>query len=372
LFGGWSQYMRAQSFQHPLAAEVGASSNRSVCTKSKRLLSGRSASSLLPPVDASGGGFLPKCGEPVQSKTTDSISFYKDLPGSGRSLVASSAVSFLATSKASQQRVPSDIASTPLKVLSLLHKAYGVAQVGALDEKLKGFDLNAEDDAADLEFDLTYGEMLPQGVSKVLGRLVTSPTMQVMLDLGMGTGKLALQAFLEVPQLLQVIGVELTHARFEIAAKALRRLATRDPARFELLEDKGADGRSQSLRLLEGPRELTFRRGDIFKLSTGLITKADIIVMAVAFPPDMFCRVQQLLGISKHGCHLLTYEDFKLGSSHKWHPPVARVFHRMKCNREGDCYSVSWLPNPGHRFHLHKVEFCIRPHGNGPRRASTK
>jgi len=172
----------------------------------------------------------------------------------------------------------------------------------------------------------------------------------------MGTGKFAMQAFLEVPHLVQVIGVELTHARFGIAAKALKRLAAKNPARFDCHETKDAEGRhAKWLRLVECDRVLDFRRGDIFQLGAELIARADAIIMAVAFPKDMFGRVQKLLGHAKQGCRILTYEDLKLGESHTWNPPAPRAFHQLPCNGAADRYRVSWLPKPGHHFYLHEV-----------------
>ena len=47
-------------------------------------------------------------------------------------------------------------------------------------------------------------------------------------DLGCGTGKVALQAFLQFPNLKRVYGVELSLARFHVAERALLALAARD------------------------------------------------------------------------------------------------------------------------------------------------
>lgn len=272
--------------------------------------------------------------------------------------------------------------SAPEHVLRYLRQAYGDSQVGALDERLKGvLDLGADDTEADAKFDLTYGEMLPAGVSKALGpeRLISSPQVQVLLDLGMGSGKVAMQAFLEFPQLVHVVGIELAHARFDIAAGAIRKLAAKSPARFSCeevyreaprnsgrssCEEDGKDpgGREATrLRLVDDKRVLEFRRGDIFKYSLGAIARADVIIMAVAFPPELVCKTQQLLVHAKQGCRILTYqEDINLKDSHLWNPPAPREFHQLACNGSGDRYSTSWLPKPGHHFYLHEVSGLAR------------
>jgi hypothetical protein len=254
-----------------------------------------------------------------------------------------------------------DAAWTPPGVLALLRQAYGDAQIGALDEKLKGFKLLAADSSIEQNeevFDLTYGEMLPQGVSKALGpeRLVPSTQARILLDLGMGTGKFAMQAFLEASCLEHVMGVELTNARFRIAAKALKKLAARNPGRFGCQVHRDPEtGEEKSVRLVENWRSVEFRLGDIFQVENELINKADAIIMAVAFPTEMHTRVQQLLKGAKQGCRFLTYEDHGLEVSRTWDAPAPRAFNRLACNTTHDHYPVSWVPKPGHRFHLHEV-----------------
>lgn len=257
---------------------------------------------------------------------------------------------------------------TPPAVLASLRQAYGAAQVGALDESLgrlkltNPFKLTAADaqaEGAEDKFDLLYGEMLPQAVSKALGpeRLLPSAHARTLLELGMGTGKFAMQAFLEVPHLELVVGVELTHARFAIAAKALKKFAARHPGRFGCqVEKNGATGQVTCARLVEQARVLEFRLGDMLQVELGLISRADAIVMAVAFPAEMFSKVQRLLHNTKQGCRVLTYEDFQLESSRTWQPPAPRVFHRLECNKSGDFYPASWVPNPGHAFYLHEAK----------------
>ena len=76
---------------------------------------------------------------------------------------------------------------------------------------------------------LLYGELLPRGVHKALdARHLDAARASSVYDLGCGTGKVALQAFLQFPNLKRVYGVELSLARFHVAERALLALAARD------------------------------------------------------------------------------------------------------------------------------------------------
>lgn len=64
---------------------------------------------------------------------------------------------------------------------------------------------------------LLYGELLPRGVNKAMGpRHLNAAKARTIYDLGMGTGKVAMQVFLQFPNLTRVYGIELSRARFEL------------------------------------------------------------------------------------------------------------------------------------------------------------
>ena len=96
---------------------------------------------------------------------------------------------------------------------------------------------------------LLYGEILPagtpscvpsppsggltprvprdSGITKLLSYdYLCAGRAQVLFDLGMGVGKLVLQAFLQYPNLKYVCGVELAISRYNIAEQALLRMAS--------------------------------------------------------------------------------------------------------------------------------------------------
>lgn len=64
---------------------------------------------------------------------------------------------------------------------------------------------------------LLYGELLPRGVNKAMGPThLDAAKARTVFDLGMGTGKVAMQVFLQFPNLTRVYGIELSQARFTL------------------------------------------------------------------------------------------------------------------------------------------------------------
>ena len=78
-----------------------------------------------------------------------------------------------------------------------------------------------------------FGEVLPAGVSKMLDEdHLDAASARVMFDLGMGCGRLCMQAFLQFVNLREVVGVELSSSRTSVAMEAMERL-------YEQVEDDG-------------------------------------------------------------------------------------------------------------------------------------
>lgn len=123
---------------------------------------------------------------------------------------------------------------TPDHVLDVLCKAYGEEAVAQEGYHTDGHHVLKEEDVAcafKAESTLLYGELLPSGCSEAWqalsllghgnddgpgegdGKKTTAPGKK-LFELGMGTGKVALQAFLECPSLQSVVGVELAPSRF--------------------------------------------------------------------------------------------------------------------------------------------------------------
>jgi len=84
---------------------------------------------------------------------------------------------------------------------------------------------------------LLYGELLPRGVNKALSlSRLNAFESSSLFELGMGTGKVALQAFLQFPSLTFVHGVELNSGRFTIAEMAVDKLVKMYPSRYAVVQ----------------------------------------------------------------------------------------------------------------------------------------
>eukprot|EP00928_Gymnodinium_smaydae_P058719 TRINITY_DN41918_c0_g1_i1.p1 TRINITY_DN41918_c0_g1~~TRINITY_DN41918_c0_g1_i1.p1 ORF type:complete len:356 (-),score=50.60 TRINITY_DN41918_c0_g1_i1:50-1117(-) len=273
----------------------------------------------------------------------------------------------------------------PEHVLNFLKVAYG-NDLGQIGWNLKGHD--AKEDASSLarrsvaaetrgETCLTYGELLPGGVSKALRRLAlagkasasTNVEQGILLELGMGTGMVALQALLQCPNLKRVIGVELSKPRFDRAVKALHILESRYPQDFRFRVNNAVEGegagedaiRQCTLEIIgrhswNHARVLDIRLGDF--LSSEIVSdeefrSATAIVMQVMLPDDVLARVQQRLVLASRGCRLFTLCDMES----KWRNELRMMpntFSPWRMNDDGseehkseDWYATSWGSSEG-------------------------
>jgi hypothetical protein len=84
---------------------------------------------------------------------------------------------------------------------------------------------------------LTYGELLPDGVRKLFdAEHLDVGNTTTLLDLGMGTGKVLMQAFLaaprDTPHVRTLVGVELAKSRYALAEAAARCLVEQHPCLY--------------------------------------------------------------------------------------------------------------------------------------------
>lgn len=69
--------------------------------------------------------------------------------------------------------------------------------------------------AQQLKISLLYGELLPRGANKAFGaKRLEVYNASSLYDLGMGTGKVVIQAFLQFKNLTRVVGLELSQGRY--------------------------------------------------------------------------------------------------------------------------------------------------------------
>ena len=100
---------------------------------------------------------------------------------------------------------------------SVLFKVYG-SSVQETGHKTKGHVCVTDsdrDNAKNNKGSLLYGELLPRGANKAFGvRHLNCSDAKVLFDLGMGAGKVAVQAFVQFRNLEYVYGVELSVGRY--------------------------------------------------------------------------------------------------------------------------------------------------------------
>lgn len=167
--------------------------------------------------------------------------------------------------------------------LDVLYDAYGkpTTQIGYTD----GHHCVTPDDraaAAATASSLLYGEILAEGVTRVLdAEHLDAGGGAVLYDLGMGVGKLLMQAFLTAPSLRYVLGVELAASRYAIAEAAFLRLAGH--ARTVAVS---AHVPMVMMRLTVSaarrPRVIEIRRGNMW--AAGGLGSADVVVMHTEIP----------------------------------------------------------------------------------------
>uniref|UniRef100_A0A7S1RH89 Uncharacterized protein n=1 Tax=Alexandrium catenella TaxID=2925 RepID=A0A7S1RH89_ALECA len=261
-----------------------------------------------------------------------------------------------------------DTEATPEDVVALLEMAYEGRQVW-IGEPL-GATPSEDQQAASAGTCLTYGEIHRDGLTKLLGpRGLGLPDRKsrCLLELGSGRGRLALQAFLQFPELHTVVGVELVGSRHRLAVAAARRLQESLPVRFrfEASEDAhevaAVDSGSQregNVRLLEGEgkstRRCELRMADLSELPNEDLKAADAILLEVVMPPgpgvgDAHLRLcSRLAEFCQHGSVIAAYED--LHSLWRALPQGAPEcpFHKLEFCDGG--FATTWSP-VGHHFH---------------------
>lgn len=231
---------------------------------------------------------------------------------------------------------------------SLVHSAFGnsAQQVGY---RTDGHLCITEQDrilANDSGSSLLYGEVLPRGVNKMLDSLhLDAAGCETLYDCGMGTGKLALQAWLQFRNLKKVVGIELAVSRYVIGEQALLTLINIKPDDYELISRKNGDYiiiRDKHM----SERTLSFYRGDVFEFPN--VELADIAILQTNFPAETHLKLCDFLMRLKTDCRLLTY--LNLGTLFKG---ANSIFRQMSVNKSlNDRFPTSWSIHRGCHFFL--------------------
>lgn len=201
---------------------------------------------------------------------------------------------------------------------------------------------------------LLYGEVLFEGVSKMLSsQYLAAANSDILYDLGMGTGKLALQAFFEFPNLKHVVGVEIAFSRYNIAERCAVNLVAKYPSDFKLLKwQKGnviavatVDPETGEALPENERRVLEFRREDLFKSIDAIV--ADIIILQTDFPVQVHDALCSMASRFRRGTRVLSYLNFhKIWDCEFFPFPFASFAPNAR-------FPTSWSPtNGGHMFYL--------------------
>ena len=236
---------------------------------------------------------------------------------------------------------------------SVLFKAYG-SVVQETGHKTKGHICLTEEDkdaAKSMRGSLLYGELLPRGANKAFGpKRLAAKDASVLFDLGMGTGKIAMQAFLQFRNLDYVYGIELSAGRYKLAEEAALRMVEllgKDTFDVQIRPGKSILITEVSPHEEGGGRALHLECGNMFEVTNmGL---ADIVMLETDIPLDLHPSLCALLGSMHDGARTLTYLDLRK----IWGFAGPFPFSQLDSNRHlSDRFPTSWSVQRGHHFFL--------------------
>jgi len=230
---------------------------------------------------------------------------------------------------------------------SRLHRAFG-SKIQETGHKTSGHLCVTEEDrnlARDSKGSLLYGELLPRGVNKALSpKHLRAASAHAVFDLGMGTGKVAMQAFLQFPTLCRAVGVELSLARYKIAEKACFNLMHQHPNLFTLVSH--TEGKSLEMRSAQGSGTLQLQWGNMLHITD--LHEADIVFLETDVSQDVYHDLCLMLMQMKDGGRILSYLDIR-----KIWDVGPFPFHQLEVNRSlADRFPTSWSVHRGHHFYI--------------------
>jgi len=305
------------------------------------------------------------------------------------------------------------------KAQSTIHRVYG-NKIQETGHRTEGHTCVSEEDKAmarTTKGSLLYGELLPRGVNRALDSKhldACRPNCHSLLDLGMGTGKVVMQVFLQCPNLTFVYGVELSLERYRKAEAAALRLV--EMVRMDSVHgggsnnngngngnaatttrQSGSDGASSSssasppatvhfvprfevAQMVEGKllrirdrkarkdgkeRVLHLEWANLLEAAP-FVSEADFVLLETDIPSDTMLRLACLLYLMKAGSRILSYLDLSKvwegsssssgsgsGSSGGSGGGGGGPFAQLDANRSlADRYPTSWSVHRGHHFYV--------------------
>ncbi len=237
---------------------------------------------------------------------------------------------------------------------SVLFKIYG-AVIQETGHKTRGHICLTDEDKTVIlaqKGSLLYGELLPRGLNKALSRTrLNAGCATTLFDLGMGTGKVCIQSFLQYKNLEYVYGVELSIGRYNLAEQAALNMVTLlgkdkyeveiDPGKQIIVREYYTNENEQTFE-----RILHFQCCSLFEISN--ISVADIIMLETDIPTELLPDLYNLLCKMHVGARVLSYLDFKK----VWSKNILS-FKQLDINRYvSDRYPTSWSVQRGHHLYI--------------------
>ncbi|CAJ1452442.1 unnamed protein product, partial [Effrenium voratum] len=166
-----------------------------------------------------------------------------------------------------------------------------------------------------------------------------------ILELGMGTGKVAMQLFLSTGR--DVFGVELAPSRAALGFEALKRLQQAAPRFQAEVESPGDSSSDSSARLWDAVAEasLEFSCGSLLDTAPERLQGATAVVLEVCLPLELQKAACQLLQALPVGCPVVSYSA--LGGL------VPQC--RLRPRHGGIHLAASWRPD-GHLFAFYTAD----------------
>eukprot|EP01041_Mallomonas_annulata_P007804 gene7804-15968_t len=235
---------------------------------------------------------------------------------------------------------------------SVLFKIYG-SVIQETGHKTRGHICLTADDrdvAKNSKGSLLYGELLPRGANRALddGHLHAQDAV-TLFDLGCGTGKIAIQAFLQYRNLLYVYGVELSVGRYNVAEEAVLHMVEllgEDMFLVEVTHGSSITIREKPYDGEENYRILKIECGNMMDVND--IHKADVVMLETDIPQDLQSQLCALLQNMSEGARTLTYLDLRKIWDYGQFP-----FKQLESNRLlTDRFPTSWSVQRGHHFFI--------------------
>lgn len=225
---------------------------------------------------------------------------------------------------------------------AMIRGFYGL-QEDEIGHGLEGHKCVSEEDKKKAEVSgsaLLFGELLVSGTMRVFDlQHLDADTAKIVVDLGMGLGKLLIQLYLQHVGIKKLVGIELSSSRYEKGRNALKHMSFR------------IDDKDTAIKAVDKQdRVIEFYEGDLFTCHETF--DADIVVLETHFPKTSWMKLCTFISNMKSGSRLLTYENIE---DCFCSTEIKFPFEQIEINKHPeDRFYTTWSIKRGHHFYLWK------------------